>query len=260
VPVCELLSDAWAAAGDFPEALKWHREFHARYVRKHTETALIRSRVAAIQYETRQLQAQVEAEQSRADGLEEMNRALAQEAAVLMSASMEDMLTGLPNRRGLERALLALVGHPAMIYAVAMIDLDHFKQVNDSFSHAVGDEVLRQVASLLKIATRGRDRLFRFGGEEFVLLVEGADTVMAARTCHRICQVMRNWDWSRIHPRLQVTLSIGIAHGTEGANPAEVMALADERLYDAKNAGRDRVVMHGPVMREPSLTQSPRFH
>ncbi|MCB8875012.1 GGDEF domain-containing protein [Acidisoma silvae] len=260
VPVCERLSEACAAAGDFAAALTWHREFHARYVRKHTETALIRSRVAAIQYETRHLQARVEAEQSRADGLEEMNRALAQEAAVLMSASMEDVLTGLPNRRGLERALLAVGSQISGAYAIAMIDLDHFKQVNDSLSHAVGDEVLRQVATLLKVATRGQDRLFRYGGEEFVLLAEGADTVMSARTCHRICQVMRNWDWSRIHPRLQVTLSIGIAQSAEGANPTEVMALADERLYEAKNAGRDRVVMHGPAMDAPSLTPAPRFH
>lgn len=260
VPACERLSETCAAAGDFTEALAWHREFHTRYVRKHMESALIRSRVAAIQYETGHLQARMEAERTRADRLEEMNRVLAQEAAVLMIASMEDALTGLPNRRGLERALLALTSRTGSVYALAMIDLDHFKQVNDSFSHAVGDEVLRQVARLLSIATRTHDRLFRYGGEEFVLLAEDADTVMAARTCLRICQVIRNWNWSRIHPDLHVTLSIGIAHATEGADPVSVMALADERLYEAKNAGRDRIVMHGSALHDPSLTFAPRFH
>jgi diguanylate cyclase (GGDEF)-like protein len=260
VPCCQVLSDAWSRAGDFAEGLRWHRIFHDRYVRKTAASALIRSRVAAIQYETRQLQVSMEAERSRADALEEVNRALTQEATLLMNASMEDPLTGLPNRRGLERALLLLDRDPAIGYAIAMIDIDHFKQVNDSLSHATGDEVLRQVATLLKVGTRERDRLFRYGGEEFVLVVEGGDTVTAARTCRRICQVMRNWDWSRIHPCLYVTLSIGIAHAPEAANPAAVMALADRRLYDAKKAGRDRIVMHGPTMTEPSLTPTSRLH
>lgn len=260
VPCCRVLSDAWSRAGDFAEALRWHRIFHDRYVRKTAASALIRSRVAAIQYETRQLQASMEAERSRADALEEVNRALTQEATLLMNASMEDPLTGLPNRRGLERALLLLDLDPAIGYAIAMIDIDHFKKVNDSLSHATGDEVLRQVARLLQVGTRARDRLFRYGGEEFVLLVEGGDTITAGRTCRRICQVMRNWDWSRIHPRLCVTVSIGVAHATEAATPAEVMALADGRLYHAKNAGRDRIVMHGSTMTEASLTPASRLH
>jgi two-component system cell cycle response regulator len=260
VPCCQILSEVWSMEGNYAEALRWHREFHARYVRKSTETALVRSRVAAIQYETRHLQASVEAERSRADGLEEMNRALAQEAAALMTASMEDVLTGLPNRRGLERALLAIATQHDTIYAFAMIDIDHFKQVNDRLSHAFGDEVLRQVANLLKIATRARDRLFRYGGEEFVLLMEEADVLTAARTCKRICQMIRNWNWAAIHPTLRITLSVGIARSEEAKSPAEVLALADSRLYEAKTTGRDRVVMSSHRSAEPFLTPSARLH
>jgi diguanylate cyclase (GGDEF)-like protein len=245
VPACRHLADALATSNRFAEALEWHREYHARYVRKSTDTSLIRSRVAAIQYETRQLQARVETERSRADGLEQMNRALAQEAALLMNASMEDVLTGLPNRRGLERALLEIAAKGGHGYAFAMMDIDHFKRVNDTFSHALGDEVLRQVALLLRVTSRESDLLFRYGGEEFVLLMESTDILLAAKICRRISQAIRRWRWAQIHPNLAITLSIGVALADEARTPVDVMAVADKRLYQAKNAGRDRIVMDG---------------
>jgi diguanylate cyclase (GGDEF)-like protein len=260
VPCCRHLADALASCGRFGEALQWHREFHARYVRKSTETSLIRSRVAAIQYETQQLQARVETERSRADGLEQMNRALAQEAALLMNASMEDVLTGLPNRRGLERALLQIATRDCRDYAFAMMDIDNFKRVNDTFSHALGDEVLRQVALLLRITTRDTDLLFRYGGEEFVLLMEGADVLLAAKICRRISQAVRSWSWAQIHPNLQITLSIGVALAKEAGTPVEVMAVADQRLYQAKNAGRDRIVVDGRAKLQHVAAPSPLIH
>jgi diguanylate cyclase (GGDEF)-like protein len=260
VPSCRHLADAYAALGRFAEALQWHREFHARYIRKSTDTSLIRSRVAAIQYETRQLQARIETERSRADGLEQMNRALAQEAALLMNASMEDVLTGLPNRRGLERALLEVATEHGQSYAFAMMDIDHFKKVNDTFSHALGDDVLRQVAVLLRAATRDSDLLFRYGGEEFVLLMESTDILLAAKICRRIRQAVRSWNWAQIHPNLHITLSIGVALAEEAATPVEVMAIADERLYQAKNAGRDRIVMDGRTKLQHAMPTSPLLH
>lgn len=260
VPCCALLSDCLAAQGAFEQALRWHREYHRRFMRRSTESSLARSRVAAIRYETRQLQARVEAERSRADGLEEMNRALAQEAALLMSASMEDVLTGLPNRRGLERSLLAITLDGSQSYSLAMIDIDHFKQINDRFTHLLGDDVLRQVARALRIATNPEDRLFRYGGEEFVLLMDGRDELRAARTCLRVCQVVRNWNWSRIHHDLQVTLSIGLARSSEAASPADVLSIADARLYEAKNSGRDGMVLGRRPRLLRSLTLSPMLH
>jgi two-component system cell cycle response regulator len=260
VPCCRHLADALASCGRFDEALQWHREFHARYVRKSTETSLIRSRVAAIQYETQQLQARVESERSRADGLEQMNRALAQEAALLMNASMEDVLTGLPNRRGLERALLEIATKDGRDYAFAMMDIDNFKRVNDTFSHALGDEVLRQVALLLRITTRDTDLLFRYGGEEFVLLMEGTDVLLAAKICRRISQAVRSWSWAQIHPNLRITLSIGVALAREAQTPVEVMAVADQRLYHAKNSGRDRVVLDGRHKLQHAGAPSPLIH
>jgi diguanylate cyclase (GGDEF)-like protein len=260
VPCCQRLADAYSEIGRFAEALLWHREFHARYTRKSTETSLIRSRVAAIQYETRQLQARIEAERSRADGLEQMNRALAQEAALLMTASMEDVLTGLPNRRGLERALLEVATEGYQGYAFAMMDIDNFKLVNDTFSHALGDDVLRQVAVLLRAVTRDTDLLFRYGGEEFALLMGNTDTLMAAKICRRIRQAIRSWKWGMMRPNLQITLSIGVALAEEALTPVEVMAIADDRLYRAKNTGRDRIVMEGRSVMPRVTLSSPLLH
>jgi diguanylate cyclase (GGDEF)-like protein len=189
-----------------------------------------------------------------------MNRALAQEATLLMNASMEDVLTGLPNRRGLERALLEIATKGGQDYAFAMMDIDHFKRVNDTFSHALGDEVLRQVALLLRVTTRENDLLFRYGGEEFVLLMEATDVLLAAKICRRISQAIRSWSWGQIHPNLRITLSIGVALADEAQTPVEVMAVADERLYRAKNAGRDRIVMDGRTKLQHAVAPSPLIH
>ncbi|WP_284946914.1 GGDEF domain-containing protein [Acidisoma cladoniae] len=241
-PCCRHLAEAYAQRGRFAEALQWHREFHARHVRKATDVSLIRSRVAAIQYETRQLQARIETERSRADALEHMNEVLVQEAQLLMNASMEDALTGLPNRRRLERALLD-ISVDGGSYACAMMDIDNFKRVNDAFSHAIGDDVLRRMAILLRQATRSTDLLFRYGGEEFVVLMAETNVLLATKICQRIHAAVREWGWDAIQPSLRVTLSIGVAVAEEARTPGGVMAIADQRLYRAKEEGRDRIVM-----------------
>jgi diguanylate cyclase (GGDEF)-like protein len=259
VPCCRSLAEAYGGLGKFEDALYWHREFHARHVRKSTDTSQIRSRVAAIHYETNQLRTRIEAERSRADGLEQMNKALAQEAKLLMHASMEDVLTGLPNRRRLERALLD-VESETKVYACAMMDIDRFKLVNDTFSHSVGDDVLRQVAALLRDATRDIDQLFRYGGEEFVLLMNETSILAASKICRRVQDVIRGWNWSLIHPDLRITLSIGVAESEEAGSPAQVMSIADERLYEAKHTGRDRVVTRGRFAVLHSGPTAPLLH
>jgi diguanylate cyclase (GGDEF)-like protein len=102
--------------------------------------------------------------------------------------------------------------------------------------------------------------LFRYGGEEFVLLMEGTDVLLAAKICRRISQAVRSWSWSQIHPNLRITVSIGVALAEEARTPVEVMAVADERLYRAKNAGRDRIVMDGRTKLQQSVAQSPLIH
>ena len=137
-----------------------------------------------------------------------------------------DVLTGLPNRRMLARAL----GRLSRDDAVILLDLDHFKRVNDDLGHAAGDDVLRAFGAVLRATVRGRDIVGRFGGEEFVVVVAppaGADTFLE--------RLQADWVARRPHP---VTFSAGIARSV--GDPEATLALADAALYRAKEAGRDQ--------------------
>jgi diguanylate cyclase (GGDEF)-like protein len=144
----------------------------------------------------------------------------------LAESASTDLLTGLPNRRMLERALGRLSADDTVI----MLDLDHFKQVNDTFGHAAGDAVLRVFGRVLGGTVRGRDVVGRFGGEEFLVVlpsVEGADAFLS--------RLRAEWLAKRPFP---VTFSAGIA--ASAGDPDETVSLADQALYQAKKAGRDQ--------------------
>ena len=144
----------------------------------------------------------------------------------LAESASTDLLTGLANRRMLDRALGRLSADDTVI----MLDLDHFKQVNDNFGHAAGDEVLRVFGSVLRGTVRGRETVGRFGGEEFlVVLGPGGDA-------EAFLQRLRA-EWLTERPR-PVTFSAGI--GLSAGDPDETVSLADQALYQAKEAGRDQ--------------------
>ncbi|MEO5837835.1 MAG: diguanylate cyclase [Acidimicrobiales bacterium] len=144
----------------------------------------------------------------------------------LAESASTDVLTGLPNRRMLERALGRLTDDDTVI----MLDLDHFKRINDELGHAAGDEVLRAFGKVLRANVRGRDVVGRFGGEEFVIVLappSGADAVLT--------RLRAEWLIHRPHP---ITFSAGIARSVGDAD--QTVRLADEALYKAKDAGRDQ--------------------
>ncbi len=146
----------------------------------------------------------------------------------LAESASTDLLTGLPNRRMLDRALGRLSADDTVI----MLDLDHFKQVNDNLGHAAGDEVLRVFGSVLRGTVRGRDTVGRFGGEEFlIVLAPGANA-------EAFLQRLRA-EWLTERP-LPVTFSAGIV--LSAGDPDETVRLADQALYQAKEAGRDQWV------------------
>jgi diguanylate cyclase (GGDEF)-like protein len=156
----------------------------------------------------------------------------------------EDPLTGLGNRRALQAWLrdhLPAVeeGEPL---SLVLLDLDHFKQVNDRHGHGIGDEVLKKVARLLGHGCRGRDRAVRYGGEEFVLALAGVSRDAAAEVAERLRQHVADQPWQGLSPNLHVTASFGVADATEAAEPQALLTLADQRLYAAKLGGRNRVV------------------
>jgi diguanylate cyclase (GGDEF)-like protein len=149
-----------------------------------------------------------------------------------------DWLTGLHNRRYLHRRL----EDSAQAFSLAVLDLDHFKAINDAHGHEAGDQVLVRVANLLLSVVRHSDVVARTGGEEFVLLMPRTDLAAAVSCCERALAAIRGAAWSDIAPGLSVTASVGIAGAGEGAEFDAIASLADSRLYAAKRAGRDRVV------------------
>ena len=239
---CHLdIAQAYADLGDFKAAYLSHQAYHEAYVRQASEAAQRRARIYALHREAEQWRAAATEAESRANDLIATNELLAREAERLTRTSLEDPLTGLPNRRQLEMAFLDLLTTGGD-FVLAMIDVDHFKQVNDRFSHPVGDAVLRSIGDLLDSCARSDDLVVRYGGEEFALLMRGADLDMADRACERLRHTVQSYDWGTLRPGLSVTISIGVAHSSEGPSHDTVVSLADLRLYQAKQGGRNRVV------------------
>ena len=165
--------------------------------------------------------------------------------------SRRDPLTGLYNRRFVDDELPRVLGEAAGAVTVALLDLDHFKRINDSCSHEVGDRVLRAVAQLLvETDPANADRahagsfVARLGGEEFLLVVVGLDPAAAVRHLEQVRRTVAAQPWAELTGELPVTVSIGAAHTAEltAPTPSDVLARADARLYTAKRQGRDRVV------------------
>ena len=162
----------------------------------------------------------------------------------VQAEARRDQLTRLSNRREVARRWPVLIDNARAAeapLAVAMLDLDHFKQINDRFGHAVGDSVLVALAGILHANTRSADLVARIGGEEFLLVLADAPTGRALEVCERLRQRVAAHDWSVLAPGLVVTLSIGLT----AAPPYDadlLTARADAALYRAKAGGRNRVV------------------
>jgi len=155
------------------------------------------------------------------------------------SLAMTDELTGLPNRRRvLARLAEMLAAGPC---ALLIVDVDHFKVINDKLGHLGGDEVLRAVAEILHDSARDPIVLGRIGGEEFVLAAPGLDAAAAAALAERICASVRGIDTSAWLPGGKVTVSIGLTLSQPGDTVSDLLRRADAAMYAAKEGGRDRV-------------------
>jgi diguanylate cyclase (GGDEF)-like protein/PAS domain S-box-containing protein len=158
--------------------------------------------------------------------------------SALTEAAFTDALTGLPNRRALMDAMNACIAGGRK-GCLAVIDLDHFKQVNDTFGHSAGDEVLRSFARVARQGLRATDMLARIGGEEFALLLPGADIDIGERICKRIGATLARTVTRHGDSAISVTSSMGLA--VLCADPARALDTADKALYIAKARGRARL-------------------
>jgi len=188
------------------------------------------------QYQGARLAVQI----SRRADLEQARSQLRRRAEDLAKQASEDPVTGLATRRWLELQLDILTRSDGQ-GTVVVLDLDRFKMVNDTFGHQTGDIVLREVGRLFRTEVRANTPVARFGGEEFVILLPELDGEAGMALAERIRIAIRTFDWRTVAPELQVTVSAGVAHGPL-AGVRELIRLADTALYDAKRAGRDRVM------------------
>ena len=163
----------------------------------------------------------------------------------LRTMAVTDGLTGLANRRAFFADGLRLLNEArarALPLAAMMLDIDHFKRVNDQYGHARGDEVLRRVADALRDHTDGRDLCARVGGEEFALLLAVADDSQATARAERLRRHLAGVVFDTPRGPLSVTVSIGVSALTVDCDSLDaLLAQADDRLYTAKRGGRNRV-------------------
>jgi diguanylate cyclase (GGDEF)-like protein len=170
----------------------------------------------------------------------------------IKNMAIYDTLTKLFNRRYFEERIT--VEEQKAVYggtplSLILVDIDHFKKVNDTFGHGEGDQVLIKIGSLLKNSVRNKDTVARYGGEEFIVMLPGADLEVSSRIAERIRRLVESTLFDLGKARLNLTVSLGISnfphHGARSKE--ELIRMADEALYEAKRGGRNRVTVYKPT-------------
>jgi len=222
------ISQTFERAGRLAEALAHYKRHHALEREIAADIAEQRARMSGLRLDRER--ARREAERFRAESRE------------LSDAVERDPLTGIGNRRALDRTLAALLAQGGARCALALVDCDHFKAVNDRASHLAGDRVLQRIAGVFARASRRSDLAARFGGDEFAIVFADALADEAAGVCERIRAAIEGCDDDGAPP---VTVSIGVAGAFPGDTVDDLIARADAALYRAKAEGRNRVAVGG---------------
>lgn len=164
--------------------------------------------------------------------------------AQMQEVSNIDSLTFLPNRREILRQLQYEVIRAQRynnLLSISILDLDHFKLINDTYGHVTGDRVLREIANLLRDSIRQPDVVGRYGGEEFLILLPNTDLESASKQAARLCKQARELNIQLDDRSIPITLSIGVAHFKNGIDTWQtLLTRADTAMYDAKRRGRDQ--------------------
>ncbi|MCX7924217.1 MAG: diguanylate cyclase [Fimbriimonadales bacterium] len=198
-----------------------------------------------IQAQNEELHALYQQLQAAHQELAQLNRELVEANRLLAQAAVTDGLTGLKNHRAFQESLNNLVqmaDRHQQPLSLIMLDIDHFKEFNDRFGHPAGDELLRQVAEVLRQSARAYDVAARYGGEEFALLLPHTTLEQAVQVAERLrhqIQAIKN-------PHAPVSASLGVASYRHGSAPATLLYEADAALYRAKRSGRNQVCVYHP--------------
>ena len=167
------------------------------------------------------------------------------EAQEMSRVAITDPLTHIMNRRGITVGLLDAMAHAERYRTpliVAMADIDHFKEINDTYGHKAGDRVLQDVATILSEALRMPDKVGRYGGEEFLIVMPHTSLAQGRKIVERIRASVSKWNFDLGSKKIHLTISIGVTQFKPGEDLEKLISLADKALYDAKKGGRNLVV------------------
>ncbi|SHN23574.1 diguanylate cyclase (GGDEF) domain-containing protein [Duganella sacchari] len=176
--------------------------------------------------------------------LSDSHQTILVQAEQLRELSVRDALTKLHNRRHFDEQATTLFSHAVRHkrpFSVVIGDIDFFKRINDNFSHATGDIVLRQVGEILRSHMRLSDLVARYGGEEFVIAFPETELPQAAALCDKLRGIIESFPWHQVHPELKVTMSMGVYADLAAGTAEAMLQKADALLYRAKETGRNRV-------------------
>jgi diguanylate cyclase (GGDEF)-like protein len=176
--------------------------------------------------------------------LNQSHQTILAQAEQMRELSVRDALTKLHNRRHFDEQASTLFSHAVRHQrplSVVIGDIDFFKRINDQFSHATGDMVLRQVGEILRSHMRLSDLVARYGGEEFVIAFPETELPQAAALCDKLRAMIEGFPWHQMHPDLKVTMSMGVYADVAAGTAEAMLQKADALLYRAKQAGRNRV-------------------
>ena len=208
------------------------------------DTSDQRFQALRVGYKVEQAEKEKEIYRLRSVELAQANEQLQNATAQLERQAREDPLTKLYNRRHFDVVLDTNYRYAKSFdlpMSVMICDIDNFKRVNDTFSHAVGDEVLIQVARLFEEGIRGDDTVARYGGEEFVIHFPETPADIAYKICERLRLTIANHPWHAIHPDLKVTVSMGLCDAMTLESGETMIARADDTLYEVKHNGKNQV-------------------
>ncbi len=235
----ETLAGYYKSLGNFEQALAHLEKFHNLKEAIFNTESEQKMRALEVIHRTETAKKEAALQQRKNAELQEHIQHLQQLNEQVKALSISDPLTGLYNRRYLFD-YLAEQGRSQNL-GIAILDLDHFKRINDTYTHFVGDDVLRGTAALLNAFLRDTDIAARFGGEEFIVVFGNTTLDQAVLACERLRQTVETQVWSDKHPDLRVTISVGLASGV-AKDYETLLQTADRKLYEAKHKGRNCVV------------------
>ena len=246
------------AMGDYRTALKHFKQYHViekdvlaakadselRALKITREVEGAKREAAIFKHKNIELEVTIKELEDTKGELEQRNNELTKLNKRIHELSIRDGLTGLYNRRFLDENLPRLFAEAKRYkrsLCFAMLDIDHFKNLNDTYSHQMGDEVLKKVAEIYLENIRNVDIAARYGGEEFSIIMPVTDLVAAHQGCERIRVAVESYPWHKFHEDMKVTVSIGLSHNLRAQSADKLVEIADKYLYKAKGSGRNRV-------------------